>query len=420
VNRHLTISCLVIFAFALVAMGCGSPRGRDATPSETSTVRTSLDVTTTTSIPTTTTSIATTTTRISLSEVLLQRMTLRQKAAQVLLLAFGGTTLSADTQALLTEAPPGGVLLLGRNVTGAAQLRSLTAALQDAAEAGGSSPGLFVAVDQEGGSVQRLQEGVPRVPAARTLGDDSSPAEAGRLAEETAAGLLALGVNMNLAPVADVVADRRSFLYERTYGDDPARVAAFVGAVTEAFSRSGLITVVKHFPGHGSALGNTHGGTVISDATRADFATVHLPPFQAAFEAGAEGVMMAHIIARAYDAAHPASQSGAIVGGLLRGELDFAGLVVTDDLEMAAAAAEKSGEGRASEDSTALGEATVSALEAGCDLLISTGTLVRQRAMVDAIVEAVQTGRLTQGRLDQAVLHVLELKLRHGIVAPQP
>jgi beta-N-acetylhexosaminidase len=197
-------------------------------------------------------------------------------------------------------------------------------------------------------------------------------------------------------------------------------VAAFVGAVTEAFSRSGMIAVVKHFPGHGSARGDTHGGTVISDATRADFEAIHLLPFRAALDAGAEGVMMAHIIARAYDPEHPASQSAAIIAALLRQELGFRGLVVTDDLEMAAAAAAESGEEAAPTDTAALGEAAVSALRAGCDLLISTGTPVRQRAMVDAIVEAVQTGQLTEERLDQAVLRVLELKLCHGIVAPQP
>ncbi|MFH0916054.1 MAG: glycoside hydrolase family 3 N-terminal domain-containing protein [bacterium] len=339
-------------------------------------------------------------------------MTLRQKAAQVLLLAIDGTTLSAGTRELLAEGPPAGILLLERNITGTAQIRALTSALQQAAADLGSGIEMFMAVDQEGGSVQRLRKGVPDVPAARTLGESSSPAEAGRLAAETAAGLLDLGVNMNLAPVADVVADKTSFLYRRSYGGDAALVADFVAAVTKAFSRGGLISVVKHFPGHGSASGDTHGEEVISDATRADFEAIHLPPFRAALAAGADGVMMAHIVATAYDPERPASQSASIISGLLRGDLGFTGLVIADDLEMAAAGSNGTREGAAP------GEAAVAALEAGCDLLISTGTLARQLQIRDAIVEAVRTGRLAPSRLDEAVLQVVALKLRHGIVAP--
>jgi len=391
-------------------MGCNGPTGSSQTSSTVGSVNTSVaatTTTTTTSLPVITTQLPVTTTQPSPAEQLLQQMDLRQKAAQVLLLAVDGTTLSPGTRTLLVGGPPAGILLLERNVTGAAQLRALTTALQEAA-AVGSGVGLFIAVDQEGGPVQRVREGVPTVPAARSLGDEASPAEADRLAEETATGLLALGVNMNLAPVADVVGDKTSFLYQRTYGGEPTKVAAFVAAVTEAFSRGGLIAVVKHFPGHGSASGDTHGERVTSSATRADFETTHLPPFRAAIKAGAEGVMLAHLIVTAYDPERPASQSEVIIGGILRRDLGFTGLVVSDDLEMAAAG------------SAGPGETAVTELEAGCDLLISSGTATRQREALGAIVNAVETGRLAPSRLDQAVLRVLTLKLQRGIIAPQP
>ena len=409
--RRLTIvSCLAISLLGATTMGCNGPTGSSQTSSTVGSVNTSVaatTTTTTTSLPVITTQLPVTTTQPSPAEQLLQQMDLRQKAAQVLLLAVDGTTLSPGTRTLLVGGPPAGILLLERNVTGAAQLRALTTALQEAA-AVGSGVGLFIAVDQEGGPVQRVREGVPTVPAARSLGDEASPAEADRLAEETATGLLALGVNMNLAPVADVVGDKTSFLYQRTYGGEPTKVAAFVAAVTEAFSRGGLIAVVKHFPGHGSASGDTHGERVTSSATRADFETTHLPPFRAAIKAGAEGVMLAHLIVTAYDPERPASQSEVIIGGILRRDLGFTGLVVSDDLEMAAAG------------SAGPGETAVTELEAGCDLLISSGTATRQREALGAIVNAVETGRLAPSRLDQAVLRVLTLKLQRGIIAPQP
>jgi beta-N-acetylhexosaminidase len=295
------------------------------------------------------------------------------------------------------------------NVTGEAQVCALTAALQKEAIVDGSGMQLFVAVDQEAGPVQRIHEGVPAMPAARSLGEASSPAEAGRLAAATAAGLLAMVVNMNLAPVADVVDDQKSFPYQRTYSGQPAKVGDFVAAVTEAFTEAGRISVVKHFPGHGSASGDTHGERVVSDATQDDFAAVHLPPFRAAIEAGAEGVMLAHLIATAYDPDRPASQSSVIINGLLRGEQGFGGLAMCDDLEMVAASG-----------AAGPGEAAVASLEAGCDLLVSTGTTAAQEKVLNAIVSAVETGRLSPSRLDQAVLQVLILKVRHGLAGSQP
>jgi len=353
-------------------------------------------------------------------------MTLREKAAQVLLLAFDGTTVLPDTEQLLTDAPPGGFLLFTRNVTGADQLRSLTAGLQVGAAANGAGIGLFIAVDQEGGTVQRINVDVPFVPSARMLGEQSSPTEVARMAAETATGLLALGVNMNLAPVADVVSDPTSFLYRRSFSGDPTIVSRYVRAVTRSYEDNGLIAVVRHFPGHGSAAGDSHDSVVVSKAGEAEFATIHLPPFKAAMAEGAEGVLMAHVIVRAYDPLWPASSSAAIIQGLLREGLGFSGLVVADDVEMVAAAATGAEAGGQATPSTSNGAATVvdpgevavRELAAGCDLLISTGTIARQKAMLEAIVKALETGRLPAERLDDAVLRVLETKLRHRLVSP--
>ncbi len=419
----LTTWCIIACLCGAIGTGCSSVSDAGTSPAPTPTSAPSLPATTeAVAAATSTTALpATTTTTLSPANGLLAAMTLRQKAAQVLLLTIDGTTLSPSTQGLLAEGSPGGILLLGHNLTGAAQTQALTEDLQKAAAASGSKVGLFIAVDQEGGLVQRIDEGVPEVPRARKLGETSTPQEAALLAAETARGLLAQGVNMNLAPVADVVDDPDSFLYPRTYGGDPALVSEFVAAVTEAYEQNGLISVVKHFPGHGSASGNTHGEMVVSDATEAEFETVHLPPFQAAIDAGVEGVMMAHIVATAYDAEEPASGSAAIIEGLLRGHLGFTDLVISDDLEMAAATAsaaiESGAEADAAGQASALGNAAVAALSAGCDLLICTGTFVRNLELLDVIVSAVETGRLSSARLDQAVLRVLETKLRHEIVA---
>jgi len=407
----------LLFLTVVLAAGCSEPPGAEpATPGTTPTASSPDGPGATEPAPDTT--VATSTTLSSAeaaAEAAVAGMTLQQKAAQVLLVSFDGTSLSDSARGVLSQAAPAGFLLLGRNVTGESQLRSLTASLQEAAASAGA-PGLFIAADQEGGAVMRVKEGVPRLPSARDLAATSSPAEAQALAEETAAGLLPQGVNMVLAPVADVVSDRDSFLFSRTYGGEPGVVSDFVAAVVQGYAENGVVTVVKHFPGHGSAPGNSHTAVPVSTATRAEFERVHLPPFQAAIAAGADGVMLGHLLVPAYDRLRPASQSEAIVKALLRLDLGFTGLAVTDDLEMAAAAGREGQVGTAT--ATELGEAAVSALTAGCDLLITTGTVDRQLLIQQAIVDAVQAGKLAEERLNEAVARILTVKLEHSIPVP--
>ncbi len=404
----------VIFLWLLIvtlplAAGCGEPL---LAPATTAPVAPGAVTTSSTAVTSSTTS-----TSLSPAQAAVEGMTVRQKAAQVLLVTLDGTSPAELSRGVLSQPVPAGFLLLGRDVSGESQLRSLTAALQEAAGAVGA-PGLFIAADQEGGTVMRVKHGVPALPSARALATDSTPSHAGALADETAIGLLSQGVNMVLAPVADVVADRDSFLFSRTYGGEPGVVSAFVTAVTGAFVDRGIVTVVKHFPGHGSAPGNSHTEVPVSTATRAEFARVHLPPFEAAIAAGADGVMMGHFLVPAYDPLLPASQSEAIVGDLLRRDLGFAGLIVTDDLEMAAAAGRAGPVGMASAEE--LGNTAVAALTAGCDLLVSTGAYDRREVIEQAIVDAVQAGKLSEERLNDAVIRVLAAKIQHSIPVPGP
>lgn len=395
----------VLLVLSALVVSCGSEASiPQATPTSVST-STPASTTPTTDPPAQST---TTVSQPSAAELILGSMSLEQKAAQVMLVAFSGTARTSDIERWVTEQTPAGVLLLERNVQSAAQLKSLIDNLQSTAEVA-SGTGLIIAVDQEGGPVQRVHEGVPDLPSARSLGEDSTPEAAAALADETAEGLLSQGVNMNLAPVADVVGDDGSFLYSRAYGSDPATVSAFVAAVVEAYANAGLIAVVKHFPGHGSALGDTHGGPAVADIEQQTFSDVHLPPFRAAIASGVEGVMVSHVVASAYDPELPSSCSRSVIEGLLRATLGFKGVVVADDIEMAAA-------GSSFTDSS---QVAVAALRAGCDLLISTGTRASQEAAVSAIVSAVQRGDLDPARLDEAVLRILVLKDGHGMIEPQ-
>ncbi len=407
-----TTICLGLLLLSLGAIGCSAA---EDTTQQTPTTAPAPEATTTS-------------TTLSQEQVTLSNMTLRQKAAQVLLLSFSGTTLTEATASLLAAGPPGGLLILGHNVADPAQMQSLTSALQQSAAAAGLPVGLFMAVDQEGGKVQRITQGVPELTSAREVGSGSTPEAARETAHQTADGLLAQGINMNLAPVADVVDDQDSFLYDRTYSGDPAVVSAFVVAVVEGFQEQGILAVVKHFPGHGSAPGNTHAEDALSTATQQEFESVHLVPFRAAISADVGGIMMAHIVATPYDPLNPASLSRVVIEGLLRGELGFQGLVLADDVTMAAILANVPNPAppqdgtQLTEDAILVAkevEAVVAALSAGCDLVILTELETKSRAVLDGLVTAVEQGKLNEARLDEAVMRILKSKYQYGITAPE-
>lgn len=333
---------------------------------------------------------------------LLAGMDTREKAAQLLVVGFPGTEVTPELARMLEEGPVGGVLLYSRNIAGPEQLTTLITALQRLAAAGGSGVPLLVAVDQEGGSVRRIREGVPEVPGARMAAADYSAEQVRGLFRAQAEILLRLGINTNLAPVADVIDDPSSFLYERSYGGDPAVVGEYVSAIVEGQEAAGLISVVKHFPGHGSAVGDSHVGSAPSALDLEEFRAVHLRPFEAALGAAVPAVLVSHLVAEGLGEEVPSTLSSEVIEGILRGELGFAGVVVTDDMEMSGL---PGGAGSAAD-----------AVAAGADLVIVGHTAAEQRAALEALVAAVESGRLTAERLDSAVDRVLHLKGRYGLL----
>lgn len=425
-NRTTTIALLsaaILLAVAALSLGCGdlfSGAQTTNTVPGTSSTAGATTISTVTKPPSTFAFGPVTTTAVPSSPArqILQQMTLRQKAAQTLLLTFTGDggTLTPATQQLLADGPPGGVVLSIGNIGGTQPLQVLTTALQTAALNAGPGVGLFIAANQEGGSAQLIHRGVPRTPAARKLGQDRTSTRAQELASGTATGLASLGVNMVLGPVADVVSDPRSFLYDRSYAGDPTLVIDYVEPVTRAFEENGLICVVKHFPGYGNSSGDPRAGVVTSSTGQADFAKIHLRPFKAAFGAGAEGVLVSHLVATTYDPDNPASSSERIVHGLLRDGLGFRGIIVAEDVAMPGASGPAAAQANATGMRFSPAEIAVRALTAGCDLVVCSAGPATQPAIIDAIVRAVQNGSLASERLDDAVLRMLQIKLRHGLI----
>jgi len=284
------------------------------------------------------------------------------------------------------------------NVDSPATVSRLTSSLAQTAVALGLPP-LLVGTDQEGGTVSRLGPPYSQYPSQRALA--AGPGAAAAVAREfrgLAAELVATGVNVDFAPVADVNTNPRNpVIGSRAYGSDTATVERLVGAAVRACSATPLLCVAKHFPGHGSTGVDSHVALPTVTESLATLQRVDLPPFAAAVRAGVPMIMVGHLLVPALDPALPASLSPVVIG-YLRHQLGFSGVIVTDGLSMGAL------RGRYSD-----GDIAVRALAAGADVLLEPADL---RAAVSAVKAAVSSGRLPKSRLDDAVRRVLILKQR--------
>ena len=338
------------------------------------------------------------------AQTLLDGMTTHEKICQLLIVQpevlTGGSTVTGMTDSLaaaLREYPVGGVLLSAQNMTSGEQLAALTGALAD-----GCKTAPLISVDEEGGRVARLMNTVGTTKLGsmysyRAQGTQGAHDNAQTIARDIAA----YGFNTDFAPVADVWTNKRSnAIGDRAYSDDYDEAATLVAAAVKGFHDGGVICCLKHFPGHGSTATDSHNGAATVDKTLPQLRQEDLKPFVSGIAAGADMVMVGHLTVPTMDDM-PASLSHKIVTNLLRHDLGFRGVIVTDGLQMQALAQYTDG------------EKAVLALAAGNDMLLEISDVP---GAVAAVEQALADGTLTQAALDASVLRVLQLKLAHGIV----
>jgi beta-N-acetylhexosaminidase len=287
------------------------------------------------------------------------------------------------------------VILFGRNVASPSQLRSLTAGLQRAA--GGD---LLVSVDQEGGMVRRLRWAAPRrgQPAQRT------PALAREEASQGGHDLRSVGINVDLAPVADVALSPDSIMRARAFPGGAARVAELTRAAVGGWAGTGVAATAKHFPGLGAARVNTDAARVTIRRSRAQLQSVDLLPFRAAIDSGVPMVMASHALYPAFDVRRIASQSKAILTDLLRTQLGFRGVVITDSLEARAVLSRSSVE-----------SAAVRSILAGADVVLLTRFDSYQQ-VYDRLLHAARTAGSFRRRVEQSAARVEALKRQLGLI----
>lgn len=331
-------------------------------------------------------------------------LTLEQKIGQLFFIGIAGAEVDGETRSLLDEISPGGICLFSRNIREAMQTRGLLDEIRSSLPA---TP--FLSVDQEGGMVDRLKRLLTPMPAANRI---TSGAEASELGAIIAEALHMLGFNMDFAPVVDVVNETRAKysngLFSRPFGKTEKDAAEFAGEFLLALQAGGIMGCLKHFPGLGAAAVDSHEELPIVDVMQAAFSSTDLFPYRLMIASGnVHAVMAAHA---AYPLINlqetdrngkllPSSLSYNFVTNLLRGELGFDGLVITDDLEMGAIVK-----------NYGIGEACKMAVAAGVDMLAICANPDAIRVGYNAVLNAARSGEIGMGRIDGSLHRIALIK----------
>lgn len=333
----------------------------------------------------------------------LQEITLEEKIGQMIIVGFGGPKVDDHVESMIRNRQVGGLILFGRNIEDKDQLAALIADLQ-AINQDNRLP-LFIAVDEEGGRISRLPPGTPQFPSNKALGEQNDPDYSFKVGQETGAELAALGFNMNFAPVLDIFSNpQNEVIGDRSFGNNPEVVSRLGLAVMKGLQSKNIIPVVKHFPGHGDTHVDSHFGLPVVEHDRARLESFEFIPFKEAISSGVEAIMVAHIMYPQLDPGKPATMSEKILTAVLRHDLGFEGLIITDDLEMGAIT-----------ENFVLEEAALAAVQAGADLLLVCHSSAYQEQVLSRLKTAVQNGELTVDRVDESVARIMGLKQKYII-----
>lgn len=324
---------------------------------------------------------------------------LRRQIGQLLIAGFDGYQIPVELRSLAREFGLGGVILFARNIAEPEQVAELA---YEAARLVQDVP-LWISVDQEGGRVARLKAPFTEWPPMATLGRSGDVRLAERFARALAAELKAVGINLDYAPVLDVQTNpKNSVIGDRALAEKAGEVARLGAAIIRTLQAEGLAACGKHFPGHGDTSADSHHELPLVEHPPERLREVELVPFRAAIEARVATIMTAHVLVPALDEERPATLSKRIVTELLRQELGYTGVILSDDLEMKAVAARY-----------AVPAAAVMAVEAGCDgVLICSGDHHVQAQALEALIRAVEEDRLRTTRVEDALARQTRAKER--------
>lgn len=349
-----------------------------------------------------------------MSEDITKEMSLKNKIGQLFTVSLysldtsegkNQTAVTDQMKETLKKYPVGGILLFSKNIRTPEQTKKLTKELQRA-----SYVPLFLAVDEEGGSVSRAASnqkmGMTQYPSAREIGetyDEDQIAEMGRTQSKE---LKELGFNMNLAPVADVLTNENNTeIGDRSFGSDTSKVSEIVSILVKHMQKEQLSATLKHFPGSGDTSGDTHRSGVETKQNIETLRKTDFEPFKAGIKAKADAIMVSHLmLSNVTDEKEPSSLSYRVIHDILREELEYKGIVMTDAMNM-----------KAITDNYTSAEAAVKAVKAGADLIVMPEDL---KEAYQAVRQAVKKGEISESRIDESVERIIYVKLKRGEIPP--
>ena len=330
------------------------------------------------------------------NQALIIPMSLEEKIGQMLLIGIDGTEIDEGALSMLRDYHVGGVILFDRNMNNKYQVTGLNANLQRLNKEYNKLP-LYLCVDQEGGMVARMKQGLTVAPAAARIAEQGTPEDARRWAYQTAMELETIGFNVNFAPVLDI-----GIPYGRSYGHDAASVSKFTEAACRGYDQAGIIYSLKHFPGMGKSEVDPHTEQYRITASKEILLQEDTIPFKNIiqnFDNQDFMVMVGHLIYTGLDTL-PASVSPQVINNFLRNELGFQGIVITDDMEMGALTS-----------MYGFREMGVAAVQAGVDVLLVCHNYEHQQQVYQGVLEAVKTNKLTTAAIDAAAVRIVENKM---------
>ncbi len=336
-------------------------------------------------------------------------MTLRELIGQHMLIGISGATLTASEKKFIVENNTSGVVLFARNCIEPKQIRDLCAEIQSLRHQMADKAPLFIGIDMEGGRVHRLKAPFTQWPPLKLIGDLDAPTVAFHFAQRMGTELMAVGINLDFAPCVDVFTNPlNTVIGDRAISSDPHQVEKMCSALVRGYIKSGILSCAKHFPGHGHTVIDSHEELPVEDADLKRLNEVELVPFKKTLRSRVDMVMTAHILFKNIDANWPVTLSEYFLKTMIRDEMKYRGLIITDDLDMKAMAKHY--------DKNSI---PVRAMQAGADLLLYCNEPESPPIAIESLLTAVAQGTLKKPDLEKTHQRILDVK-KLKLLAPDP
>lgn len=326
----------------------------------------------------------------------IDKMTLDEKIGQMILSGFNGTCFNEELNTLLNDLKVGGVILFSRNIEDSKQLKKLTSDIIDTNQ---DIP-LFISIDEEGGRVSRLPKDIKKFESSKSIGDRGDEKYAYENGRGIGEILKKYNINMNFAPVLDIYSNpKNTVIGDRAFGDNEKVVSSMGIATMKGLKDENVIPVIKHFPGHGDTEVDSHLGLPIVEKNLKQLNELELIPFNKAIENGVGAIMVSHILIKEIDDKYPATLSYNLINNILRNDMKFENIVITDDMLM-----------KAITDYISIEEASVKSIKAGTDIILIGSDVNKTESVIERIKLAVANNEISEERIDKSVYRILKQK----------